>query len=71
MARNMEKGSITTILGANIKVNGSMIGNTATGSYSMQTGTSMKDIGKMGREMVKVCTNTQTVIAMKANGPMI
>ena len=71
MERSMEKVFITTILEENIKGNGNMIGNMGMGLYNMQTEINMKAIGKMGKEMVKVCMNTPMVIVMKANGLMI
>lgn len=67
----MEKEFTIITLEENTKVNGSMIKSMVMESLTMSMGISMKGIGKMDRDPVKVFMNIQMVISMKANGYQI
>lgn len=68
MEKSMEKESTIIILEENTKVNGSTIKSMVMGLLTMSMEISMKDTGKMDRDLVKVFMNIQMVISMKANG---
>lgn len=68
MEKNMEKEFIIIILEENTRVSGSMIKSMDMESLIMSMVTNTKDIGKMGKDPVKVFTNIQMGTYMKVNG---